>query len=286
MPLQAFSPLPGAVLVARRAIEVRQRGLDYFSTFLSSLHLFQLSKELDQPLSSIASLEDLQQKIDRTLQALENAFEKASGCCSHWTIGGLFGAGPIASSLEQLLHKTPAKFHPQLAKKYENSSNLHRFGKSFAAELAVGIGLNSIALMHSFTPALALLSLISSSFLETLIQHLIDTISLQSFCVFTKLIRERLVEYTEFRLFVPEYRVYDKFFNEHRHQLSPKWQASEPADNSKIFKTIYLFGTAESRRALLRKILKVLKRDEIFRSRLQKRLPKLGFVFLKTLEVL
>jgi hypothetical protein len=280
MSLQAFLPLPGATFVAR------DRNANYFNSFLRSLNLFELSRELDQSLSPITSLGDLQQKVDLILQGLETAFEKASECCSHWTIGGLFGATPIGCYLEQLLHKKPLERSFKKTRKRDSKSDFERFGRSFSTEIFVSVSLNCIGLMHSCTPALALFGLLSSSFVETVIQHLIDLIALRSFVIFTQLIRERLAEYAEFKTFVPEYRVYQNFFQEHNYPLGSAWQQHESADASRIFKLIYTFDRLEDRRALLRKLLKVLKTDEVFQARLQKKLSKLGFVFLKALEVL
>ncbi|MDY7014269.1 MAG: hypothetical protein SVX43_11850 [Cyanobacteriota bacterium] len=280
MPLQAFSTWTGTTAVAR------DRDASASNRFLNPLNLFELSRELDQPLSPITSLEDLQEKTDRTLQALEKAFLKASEFCSHWTIGSLFGSTPIACYLERLLHKKTMGFDLKDPKKCKKESNLNRFGRSLFTEIAVSLSLDFIFLMHSYSPAIALLSLVSTSFIETLVQHFFDLISLQSFGIFTELIRERLTEYAEFKSFVPEYRVYANFCETYRHRLGAAWQRPESTDASKLFKTIYTFDRAADRRALLHKLLKVLKADEVFRARLEKKLSKLGFIFLKALEIL
>ena len=262
------------------------RGIGNLKFFLKLLNLFELQKELDQPVSPINDLSDLLQTTDLTLQTLEEAFEKVSSSCSHWTINSLFGSGVIASSLEKLVHQADRQFNPNNLQETSDNWRIKQFTHSLVAELTISISLNCVGLLASINPVLTSLGIVSAALGETLVQHMLSIISIQSFSAFTELIRQRLTEYSEFRDFIPEYRLYTNFFQTYQYQPVYNLQIVNSQDQLKIFKLIHTFSGVTNRRDLLYQLIKILEKDEIFQQRLKQKFSQLGVIFWKLSSIL
>ncbi|MBP0018041.1 MAG: hypothetical protein J7647_10845 [Cyanobacteria bacterium SBLK] len=260
------------------------RDVDYLEAFLKLLNLFDLKKELECPISPVTDLEDLFRETDRTLKSLETAFAKISASCSHWTINSLFGSTAIASLLENLVHRVHPQFDIFHLKESENRWQLNQFGHHLIAELIVSISLNSLGVLASLNPILMSLGIISTALAETLVQYILNIFSVQSFSIFTELIRQRLKEYSEFRNFVHEYKVYASFFQSHCYQQSYDLKIANSCDTLKVFKITHTFIGIASRRDLLKEILGILDKDEVFQERLKQKFSQLGVIFLKLLS--
>ncbi len=262
------------------------RGMDNLKFFLKFLNLFELKKELDLPISPIADLSDLVRTTDLTLQTLEEAFEKVSSSCSHWTINSLFGSSVIASSLEKLVHQVDRQFNPKHLQETSDNWKIKQFSHSLVAELTISLSLNCLGLLTSINPVLTSLGIISAALGETLVQHMLSILSIQSFSVFTELIRQRLSEYSEFRDFIPEYRLYTNFFQTHQYQPVYNLQIVNSQDQFKIFKLIHTFSGVTNRRDLLHQLIKILEKDEIFQQRLKQKFSQFGVIFWKLSSIL
>ncbi len=261
-------------------------GMGNLKFFLKLLNLFELKKELDQTISPITDLSDLLQTTDLTLQTLEEAFEKVSSSCSHWTINSLFGSSVIASSLEKLVHQVDRQLNPNHLQETTDNWQIKQFSHSLVAEITVSLSLNCLGLLASINPVLTSLGIVSAALGETLVQHMLSILSIQSFSVFTGLIRQRMTEYSEFRDFVPEYRLYTHFFQTHQYQPVYNLQIVNSQDQFKIFKLIHTFSGVTNRRDLLYQLIKILEKDEIFQQRLKQKFSQLGVIFWKLSSIL
>jgi len=262
------------------------RGIGNLKFFLKLLNLFELKQELDRPISPISDLSDLLRTTDLTLQTLEEAFEKVSSSCSHWTINSLFGSSVIASSLEKLVHQVDRQFNPNHLQETSDNWKIKQFTHSLVTELTISISLNCLGLFTSINPVLTSLGIVSAALGETLVQHMLSIVSIQSFAVFTELIRQRLTEYSEFRDFIPEYRLYTNFFQTHQYQPVYDLQIVNSQDQFKIFKLIHTFSGVTNRRDLLHQLITVLEKDEIFQQRLKQKFSQLGVIFWKLSSIL
>ncbi len=263
-----------------------ERGMGNLKFFLKLLNLFELQQELDQPVSPIADLSDLLRTTELTLQTLEEAFEKVSSSCSHWTINSLFGSGVIASSLEKLVHQAEGQFNPNPRQETSDPWKIKQFTHSLVAELTISISLNCLGLVASINPVLTSLGIVSAALGETLVQHMLSILSIQSFSVFTELIRQRIAEYSEFRDFIPEYRLYTHFFQTYQYQPAYNLQIVNSQDQFKIFKLIHTLAGVTNRRDLLYQLMRILEKDEIFQQRLKQKFSPLGVIFWKLSSVL
>lgn len=262
---------------------VDDRPIDYLEIFLKLLNLFDLKQELERPISPIANLGALFSETDYTLKSLETTFAKISTTCSHWTINSLFGSTAIASFLENLVHRVSLNFNIANQDNPEEHRKSNQFGHSLIAELIVSISLNFIGFFTSINPVLMALGIVSSAFAETLFEYIFNIVSVQSFAIFTQLIRQRLKEYSEFRDFVPSYRVYTAFFQSHCYQQSYDLKIQSSDDTFKVFKLTHTFLKISTRRELLKEVVKILDNDEVFQERLKQRFSQMGVVFLKLL---
>ena len=263
-----------------------EKDFDRLAAFLKLLNLFELKQELEQPISPITSLSDLCQKTDLTLQVLEVAFAKVSDSCSHWTINSLFGANVIASYLEKLVHRANHKvdhFQPQ---ETLEQKKIRQFSHSLVAEITVSVSLNYLSLLGSLNPILTSVGLISAALGETLIQYALNIVSIQSFSIFTELIRQRLTEYSEFKDFIPEYKLYTNFFHAHDYKPAYNLQIIDRQDNLKVFKLIDSFSDINNRGNLLHQLILILEKDEIFQDRLKQKFSQLGTIFWKLASTL
>ena len=248
---------------------------------LKLFNLTKLKQELEQPLSPITSLDDLSVQTDCTLKILERSFETVSASCSHWSLNTLFGSTVIASYAEKLIdHLLSHKFTPQNFGKTSNSEKTRTFTRSLIAEIAVSMSFNFLGLLTTINPWLTSLGIISTALGETLIHYGLNYVSIQSFSIFTGLIRQRVKEYSEFRAFVPEYRLYTNFFESHQYQPVYDLQILKSQDIFKVFKFIHTFSEVTDRRDLIHQLIRVLEKDEIFQERMKKNLYQLGGVFL------
>ena len=250
-------------------------------SLLKLLNLLELKKELDQPLSPIASLDDLLGKTELTLRTLEQGFEKVSSNCSHWTLNSLFGSTVVASYLENLIHQANQNLAPQNPLQTSDNRKIGKFTHTLVAEMVISLSLNSLTLLASINPFLTSLGIISTALGETLVQYGLNLLSVQSFSIFTALSRQRLTEYSEFRDFIPEYRIYTHFFQAHQYQPVYNLQILESQDNFKIFKLIHSLSGVTNRRDLVHQLMIILEKDEIFRDRLKKKLAQLGGIFFE-----
>ena len=262
------------------------RSIGNLKFFLKLLNLFELKKELDQPISPITDLSDLLRTTDLTLQNLEEAFEKVSASCSHWTINSLFGSSVIASSVEKLVHQIDRQLNPNHLQETADTWKIKQFSHSLVAEITISLSLNCLGLLASINPVLTSLGIVSAALGETLVQHMLSIVSIQSFSVFTELIRQRLTEYSEFRDFVPEYRLYTNLFQTYHYQPIYNLQIVEPQDQFKIFKLIHTFSGVTNRRELLHQLIRILEKDEIFQQRLKQKFSQLGVIFWKLSSIL
>ena len=252
----------------------RNQSVDNLEILLKLLNLFELKEELDQPLSPITDLEDLQRKTELTLQTLEQAFAKVSANCSHWTLNSLFGSTVIASYLEKLIHQ--ASDHQKLGK----------FTHSLMVEVVLNLSLNSLGLLASINPFLTSLGIISTALAETLLQYGLNFVAVESFAIFTALIRQRMTEYSEFKDFIPEYRIYTNFFQAHQYQSVYNLEILKTQDNLKVFKFIHTLSEVTNRRDLVHQLIKILEKDEIFQDRLKEKFSQLGGIFLTLSKIL
>ena len=262
------------------------RGIGNLEFLLKLLNLFDLKKELDQPISPITSLSDLLRKTDKTLQTLEEAFEEVSSSCSHWTINSLFGSSVIASYLEKLVHQANQKLNPSHLQETSDNWKIGKFSHSLVAEITVSLSLNYLGILASINPVLTSLGIISTALGETLVQYALSILSVQSFSIFTELIRQRLTEYSEFRDFIPEYRLYTNFFQTHQYQQVYNLQIINSQDQFKVFKLIHTFWGVTNRRDLLHQLIRILEKDEVFQNRLKEKFFQLGVIFLKLSSML
>ena len=262
------------------------RGIGNLEFLLKLLNLLELKQELDQPIFPISSLSDLLQTTDLTLQTLETAFEKVSSSCSHWTLNSLFGSSVIASYLEKLVHQAHQKWSPDHLQETSANWKIDQFSHSLVAEITVSLSLNCLGIFASINPVLTSLGIISSAFGETLVQYTLSIVSVESFSIFTELIRQRLTEYSEFRDFIPEYRLYTHFFQTHQYQPAYNLQILNSQDQLKVFKLIHTFSGITNRRDLLHQLIKILEKDEIFQQRLKQKFSQLGVIFLKLSSML
>ena len=263
-----------------------QKDVDRLGTFLKLLNLFQLRQELEQPISPVTSLSDLCQKTDATLQVLEVTFAQVSDSCSHWTINSLFGSHVIASYLEKLVHQANQKFDPCQPPETLEQRKIKEFSHSLIAEITVSLALNCFNVLASINPILIGVGIISTAFGETLIQYALNIVSVQSFSIFTQLIRQRLTEYSEFKDFIPEYKLYTNFFREHDYQPTYNLQISDRQDHLKVFKLIETFSAVNSRGNLLHQLILVLEKDEVFQARLKEKFSQLAVIFWKLASIL
>ncbi|MDJ0718532.1 MAG: hypothetical protein QNJ54_30630 [Prochloraceae cyanobacterium] len=262
------------------------QGFGNLETILKLLNLFELKKELDQPICAITSLSELQRQTELILETLERAFEMASESCSHWTINGLFGSGVIASSLEKLVHLTHQKLTPSYLSETSDNWQIRQISHTLVAEIAVNMSLNCLGLLASINPILTSLGIISTAVVETLVQYTLNLLAVESFSIFTVLIRQRLTEYPEFRNFLAEYRLYTNFFQAHQYQQVYNLQIQGDRDIFNVFKLIDTFSGVTNRRDLLHKLIRILEKDEIFQDRLKQKFAQLGGIFLKLSEML
>ena len=263
-----------------------EKDCDRLDTFLKLLNLFELKQELEQPISPITSLSDLCQKTDLTLQVLEVAFAKISDSCSHWTINSLFGANVIASYLEKLVHRANQKFNCFQPQETLEQQKIRQFSHSLVAEITVSVSLNYLSLLGSINPILTSVGILSAALGETLIQYALNIVSVQSFSIFTELIRQRLREYSEFKDFIPEYKLYTNFFHLHDYKPAYNLRIVDRQDNLKVFKLIDTFSDVNNRGNLLHQLLLILEKDTIFQERLQQKFSQLGTVFWKLASTL
>ena len=262
------------------------RGIGNLDFLLKLLNLLELKQELDQPIFPISSLSDLLETTELTLQTLEVAFEKVSYSCSHWTLNSLFGSSVIASYLEKLVHQAHQKWNSTHLQKTSANWKIVDFSHSLVAEIAVSMSLNCLSILASINPVLTSLGIISTAVGETLIQYTLSIVSVESFAIFTELIRQRLTEYSEFRDFIPEYRLYTHFFQTHQYQPAYNLQILNSQDQFRVFKLIHTFSGVTNRRDLLHQLIKILEKDEIFQQRLKQKFSQLGIIFLKLSSML
>ncbi len=260
-----------------------EKDFDRLNVFLKLLNLFELKQELEQPISPITSLSDLCQKTDSTLQVLEVTFAEVSDSCSHWTLNSLFGSSAIASYLEKLIHQ---QFNSDLTKETPEQQQIRKFSHSLISEITVSVAINYLGLLSSINPILSSLGIISVALGETLIQSALNIVSVQSFSIFTQLIRQRLTEYSEFKHFVPEYKLYTHFFHKHNHQPVYNLQIIDFPDHLQIFKLIHSFSGVTNRSNLLHQLILILEKDTIFQARLKEKFSRLGGVFWKLISIL
>ena len=258
----------------------------HLETLLKLFNLFELKKELDQPLAPITGLDDLLSKTELTLGTLELAFEKVSSKCSHWTLNSLFGSTVVASSKENLIHQVQPNLVPHNLQKTSDNRKIGKFTHSFVAELVVSLSLNSLALWASINPFLTSLGIISTALGETIVQYGLNLLSVQSFAIFTALIRQRLTEYPEFRDFIPEYRIYTHFFQARQYQPVYNLQIVNSQDNFKVFKLIHTLSAVTNRRDLVHQLMSILEKDEIFQERLRKKLAQVGGIFVQLSKII
>ena len=250
------------------------QSVDSLEILLKLLNLFELKKELDQPLSPITGLEDLQNKAELTLKTLEEVFEKVSSNCSHWTVNSLFGSTVMASYLEKLIHQA------------SNNDKIGKFTHSLLAEIVLNLSLYSLSLLASINPFLTSLGIISAALGETVVQYLLNFVAVESFAIFTALIRQRLTEYSEFRNFIPEYRMYTNFFQAHQYQSVYNLEILNSQDSFKVFKLIHTLSEVTNRRDLVHRLMKILEKDEIFQQRLRNNFSQVGGIFFTLSKIL
>ncbi|MDJ0647974.1 MAG: hypothetical protein QNJ60_04645 [Xenococcaceae cyanobacterium MO_188.B19] len=260
-----------------------EKDFDRLNTFLKLLNLFELKQELEQPISPITSLSDLCQKTDSTLQVLEVTFAEVSDSCSHWTLNSLFGSNVIASYLEKLIHQL---FNPDLVEETLQQRQIRKFSHSLVSEITVSVAINYLGLLSSINPILSSLGIISAALGETLIQSALNIVSVQSFAIFTQLIRQRLTEYSEFKNFIPEYRLYTHFFHQHHYNQVYNLQINDFPDHLQIFKLIHSFSGVTNRGNLLNQLILILEKDAIFQARLEEKFSRLGRIFWKLVSIL
>ena len=260
-----------------------EKNSDRLNTFLKLLNLFELKQELEQPISPINSLSDLCEKTDSTLQVLEVTFAEVSDSCSHWTLNSLFGSNVIASYLEKLIHQ---QFKPDLVEETLEQRQIRKFSHSLVSEITVSVTINYLGLLSSINPILSSLGIISAALGETLIQSALNIVSVQSFAIFTQLIRQRLTEYSEFKHFIPEYRLYSHFFHQHNYKQAYDLQITDFPDHLQIFKLIHSFSEVTNRGNLLHQLILILEKDAIFQARLQEKFSRLGGIFWKLVSIL
>ncbi len=263
-----------------------EKDFDRLGAFLKLLNLFELKQELEQPISPIAGLSDLCQKTDATLQVLEVTFAKVSDSCSHWTINSLFGSNVIASYLEKLVHRVNQKFDPCQPQETLEQQKIREFSHSLIAEITVSVSLNYLSLVASINPILTSVGIISAALGETLIQYALNIVSVQSFSIFTQLIRQRLTEYSEFKDFIPEYKLYTNFFRAHDYQPTYNLQIIDSQDYLKVFKLIETFSAVTNHGNLLHQLILILEKDEVFQARLKEKFSQLGVIFWKLTSIL
>ena len=254
--------------------------------FLKLLNLLELKQELEQPISPITGLSDLCQKTDATLQVLEVAFAKVSDSCSHWTINSLFGSNAIATYLEKLVHRANQKIDRFQPQETTEQRKIREFSHSLLAEITVSLSLNYFNILAGINPMLIGVGIISTALGETLIQYALNIVSVQSFSIFTQLIRQRLTEYSEFKDFMPEYKLYTNFFRVHDYKPTYNLQISERQDNLKVFKLIDSFSEINNRGTLLHQLIIILEKDEVFQARLKQKFSQLGVIFWKLSSIL
>ena len=109
---------------------------------------------------------------------------------------------------------------------------------------------------------------------------------MQSFSIFTGLIRQRLTEYSEFKDFIPEYRLYTNFFREHDYQPTYNLQISALQEQLRVFKLINTLSAVNSRGNLLHHLILILEKDEVFQLRLKEKFSQLGVIFWKLASIL
>ena len=263
-----------------------EKDIDRLNTIIKLLKLWEVKQELEQPISPITSLSDLYQKTDSTLQVLEVAFAKVSDSCSHWTINSLLGSNVIASYLEKLVHRANQKFNRSQPQETLEQRKIREFSHSLVAEITVSVSLNSLSLLASINPLLTSLGIISAAFGETLIQYALNIVSVQSFSIFTQLIRQRLTEYSEFKDFLPEYKLYTSFFRVHHYRPVYDLQIIDFPDQLKIFKLIHSFSGVTNRGKLLHQLILILEKDKIFQERLKQKFSQFGVIFWKLASML
>ncbi|MDJ0898829.1 MAG: hypothetical protein QNJ55_08450 [Xenococcus sp. MO_188.B8] len=263
-----------------------EKDIDRLDTIIKLLNLWQVKQELEQPISPITSLSDLYQKTDSTLQVLEVAFAKVSDSCSHWTINSLFGANIISSYLEKLVHRANQKFNRSQPQETLEQRKIREFSHSLVAEITVSVSLNYLSLLASINPLLTSLGIVSAAFGETLIQYALNIVSVQSFSIFTQLIRQRLTEYSEFKDFLPEYKLYTSFFRVHHYRPVYNLQIIDFPDQLTIFKLIHSFSGVTNRGKLLHQLILILEKDKIFQERLKQKFSQFGVIFWKLASML
>ncbi len=263
-----------------------EKDIDRLNTIIKLLKLWEVKQELEQPISPITSLSDLYQKTDSTLQVLEVAFAKVSDSCSHWTINSLLGSNVIASYLEKLVHQANQKFNRSQPQETLEQRKIREFSHSLVAEITVSVSLNSLSLLASINPLLTSVGIISAAFGETLIQYALNIVSVQSFSIFTQLIRQRLTEYSEFKDFLPEYKLYTSFFRVHHYRPVYDLQIIDFPDQLKIFKLIHSFSGVTNRGKLLHQLILILEKDKIFQERLKQKFSQFGVIFWKLASML
>ena len=263
-----------------------EKDFERLDTFLKLLNLFELKQELEQPISPITGLSDLCQKTDATLQVLEVAFAKVSDSCSHWTINSLFGSNAIATYLEKLVHRANQKIDRFQPQETTEQRKIREFSHSLLAEITVSLSLNYFNLLAGINPMLIGVGIISTALGETLIQYALNIVSVQSFSIFTQLIRQRLTEYSEFKDFMPEYKLYTNFFRVHDYKPTYNLKISDRQDNLKVFKLIDSFSEINNRGTLLHQLIIILEKDEVFQARLKQKFSQLGVIFWKLSSIL
>ncbi len=263
-----------------------KKDFDRLNTLIKLLNLWEVKQELEQPISPITSLSDLYQKTDSTLQVLEVAFARVSDSCSHWTINSLLGSNVIASYLEKLVHRANQKFNRFQPQETLEQRKIREFSHSLVAEITVSVSLNYLSLLASINPILTSVGIISAALGETLIQYALNIVSIQSFSIFTQLIRQRLTEYSEFKDFLPEYKLYTNFFRMHHYRPVYNLQIIDFPDQLKIFKLIHSFSGVTNRGNLLHQLILILEKDEIFQERLKQKFSQLGVIFWKLASML
>ncbi len=263
-----------------------EKDIDRLNTIIKLLKLWEVKQELEQPISPITSLSDLYQKTDSTLQVLEVAFAKVSDSCSHWTINSLLGSNVIASYLEKLVHRANQKFNRSQPQETLEQRKIREFSHSLVAEITVSVSLNYLSLLASINPLLTSVGIISAAFGETLIQYALNIVSVQSFSIFTQLIRQRLTEYSAFKDFLPEYKLYTSFFRVHHYRPVYDLQIIDFPDQLKIFKLIHSFSGVTNRGKLLHQLILILEKDKIFQERLKQKFSQFGVIFWKLASML
>ena len=263
-----------------------KKDIDRLNTLIKLLNLWEVKQELEQPISPITSLSDLYQKTDSTLQVLEVAFARVSDSCSHWTINSLLGSNVIASYLEKLVHRANQKFNRFQPQETLEQRKIREFSHSLVAEITVSVSLNYLSLLASINPILSSVGIISAALGETLIQYALNIVSIQSFSIFTQLIRQRLTEYSEFKDFLPEYKLYTNFFRMHHYRPVYDLQIIDFPDHLKIFKLIHSFSGVTNRGNLLHQLILILEKDQIFQERLKQKFSQFGVIVWKLASIL